>query len=95
MARRLSRADPTWPPPEAITPDSPPEAVHEVWRAAWWPVARAVAETGADCTVLDPDAREDAVYHEGGGWGVIHVRTHTGLGWTLIVTECEPDTEDE
>jgi hypothetical protein len=78
-----------------ITPESPPVELHEVWRAAWWPVARAVAETGHDCTVLDPDAEDDANYHEGGGRGVISVRTHVGLGWSLIVSECEPDQEDD
>jgi hypothetical protein len=78
-----------------ITPASPPEEVHRIWRAAWWPVAQAVAATGADCMVLDPDADCDEDFHDGDVLhGVITVRAHVGLGWVLIVNETESDTED-
>lgn len=64
--------------------------IHRAYRAGWWPVAAAIVATGADCTVLDPDAEADAVYHdEHPDHGVILVRTHCGLGWTVIVTETE------
>ena len=75
-----------------ITPASPPDEVHRIWRAAWWPVAQAVAATGHDVTILDPDADCDECYHSGDLLhGVIQVRTHVGLGWTLLVVECEAD----
>lgn len=79
-----------------IGPDSPPAERHRIWLAAWWTAAQAVSVAGHDCTVLDPDAQEDEVFHDGDpNHGVIHVRTHAGLGWTLLVTECEPDVEDD
>lgn len=79
-----------------ITPTSPPEQVHPIYRAPWYPVAAAVVATGHDCTVLDPDATEDEAFHDGDpNHGVIRVRCHVALGWTVVVSECEPDTEDE
>jgi hypothetical protein len=46
--------------------------------------------------VLDPDAEEDEAFYDGDpNHGVVQVRTHVGLGWTVIVSECEPDVEDD
>ncbi|MEQ1572027.1 MAG: hypothetical protein ABMA64_40745 [Myxococcota bacterium] len=73
-----------------VTLDSPPERVHRFWCAGWWPVANAIASTGADCTVLDPDAEGDETfYDENPDHGVISVRAHSGLGWTVVVSECD------
>jgi hypothetical protein len=59
-------------------------------------VAKAITDTGTDCTVLDPDAEGDEVYYDGDpNHGVMLVHAHVGLGWTIVVTECEPDMEDE
>ena len=71
--------------------------IHTAYRSAWWTVAHAIVLTGADCTVLDPDAPHDETYHdEDADHGVILVRTHCGLGWTVIVTQTESDLlEDE
>lgn len=91
--RRTPSVPPT--PTPTITPESEPDAVHHVWRAGWWPVAKAIVETGHDCTVLDPDADADDVYFDGDpNHGVVQVRTHVGLGWTVLVSECEHDLED-
>lgn len=73
-----------------VTPASPPEAVHRFWRAGWWPVASAIVATGADCTVLDPDAEASEAFFDGHpDHGVISVHPHSGLGWTVTVSETE------
>jgi hypothetical protein len=77
-----------------ITPESEPSVLHAVWRAAWWPIVHAIAATGTDCTVLCPDW-EDTTFHEGPGYGVVYVRSHTALGWTVVVSECETDQADD
>lgn len=77
---------------KAVTRESADEELRRVWTAAWYPVAKAIAATDHDCTVLDPDAPEDVDYWSGHG-GVIRVRAHTGLGWTVIVTETESTVE--
>lgn len=74
--------------------EASPDELARIWSAAWWTAAKAVSLTGSDCTILDPEAEFDESYHDGNpNHGVIVVRTHAGLGWTLIVTECEPDIE--
>jgi hypothetical protein len=64
---------------------------------AWWDAALTLSDLGYDCTVLDPDAEADEDYNSGNpDHGVIQVRRHTGLGWTLLVSQTDSDLlEDE
>jgi hypothetical protein len=82
--------------PELVTTESDPELVNRFYRAAWFQVAQVIVGTGHDCTVLDPDALSDETFFDGDSHhGTIQVRTHVGLGWNIIVSECEPDVEDD
>lgn len=67
-----------------------------VYTRPWWTVASAVAKVGWDVSILDPDAEEGEVYHDGDpNKGIITVTPHPGLSWVMVVVECEPDEEDE
>lgn len=70
---------------------------HWLWRRPWYSLATAVAATGHDCTVLDPDAEADEDLYDGNpDHGTIHLRTVAALGWTLQVFQVDGDLlEDE
>lgn len=71
-------------------------SLHALWRTAWWPVAKAIAGTGHDVLVADPEATEPASWWDGDpNHGAISVVPHPGLGWVVTVVECEPDVEEE
>lgn len=57
-------------------------------RPTWMRAAAALSEAGVDCTILDPNAVQRSIFHDGDPLlGAVQVLPGSGRGWVLIVNE--------